>query len=73
MNNTKIPVFRLIAVVYLAYLLIDLVVKYLKGGAEAPSLGLLLLSVLVLGGGTVFVAILTWRDWKKSQEKDKEE
>ena len=46
------------------YWLYELVATYLKGGPEAPSLALLLVGIVVLGGGGVFVAWLTWKAWK---------
>lgn len=71
MNNQRkaqFPTFRLLAMGLIAYLLIDLIVSYIKGGPEAPSLTLLLLSAALFGGGLVFIGIMTWREWKKAQE-----
>lgn len=41
----------------LASMLFTIVKAYLIGGTEAPSLGILLLAIVVLGGGMVFAGI----------------
>ncbi len=40
----------------LAYMLAKIVQAYLVGGADAPSVRILLLGIVVLGGGIVFAA-----------------
>ena len=56
--------FRLFAIGVVLYWLAELVIDYFKGGPEAPTLTLLIVAVLVLGGGAVLVGILTWKTWK---------
>lgn len=60
-------VFRLAAVVLVLYWLFGIVKAYFEGGADAPSLLLLVIAVVVMGGGSVFVALLTWKNWKRAK------
>ena len=55
---------RVLAVGYILYMLYNIIKSYIAGGADAPSLTLLLVAVLVLGGGSLWVAIVTWMDYK---------
>jgi hypothetical protein len=66
-NPTNFMIFRLLAVGYLAYLCVDMVKLYLAGGPDAPSLPILIGILAVLGGGTIFVAIVSYKAWKKSK------
>lgn len=68
----KLP-FRLIAIGFLLYMLGEIVVGYLKGGPEAPSQLLLILSIVVMGGGSALVGWLTWRSWKQAKKAEEEE
>lgn len=43
------------ALLLLAYMLAKVVQAYIVGGADAPSVKVLLLGIVVLGGGIVFV------------------
>ena len=43
------------ALLLLAYMLAKIVQAYIVGGADAPSVKVLLLGIAVLGGGIVFV------------------
>lgn len=51
----------LIALLYLGYLLADLVQAYRAGGSGAPSTALLAVGVVVLGGGILVLAALAWK------------
>jgi hypothetical protein len=45
---------------------------YLAGGPDAPSLTTLILGLVVLGGGVIFLAVVSYREWKRSKaEYDK--
>ena len=66
-NPTNFMMFRLLAVGYLAYLCVDMVKLYLAGGPDAPSLPILIGILAVLGGGTIFVAIVSYKAWKQSK------
>lgn len=71
-NPTTMVMFRLLAIGYVLWILKDLVQAYLAGGEEAPSLWLLLGSIAVLGGGCVFIGIMTFRQWKRMKEMERE-
>ena len=69
-NNQKFNqalMFRIVAIGFVLYLLFQTVTGYFKGGPEAPSLTLLLVSIVVLGGGAVLIGWLTWKAWKAEQ------
>ena len=64
--------FRLIAIAFLLYMLVDIVCKYVQGGPDAPTTFALVLAAVIMGGGSVLVGWLTWRNWKQAK-KDEEE
>ena len=66
-NNTVM--FRVLAVGYVGYLCVQMVQTYLEGGPEAPSLGMLIAGLAVLGGGAIFLAILSYKEWKRNKVK----
>jgi len=51
----------LMAIVYLAYLIFQMVKGYLAGGPDAPSFALLAGGVALLGGGCILLGILAWK------------
>ena len=59
---------RVLAAGFVFYSLGEIVLAFFKGGEEAPSLTLLLVSILVLGGGGVYVALMAWREYKKNKD-----
>lgn len=61
--------FRGLAVLLELYFLMELVKAYRAGGEDAPSLGVLILGIVVLGGGAVLLCFLAWREWKKAKEE----
>ena len=69
--NTLILV-RLLAVGYLCYCYWQIVQAYLEGGEEAPQWWLLLVGFVVLVGGSVWIAIMTFKEWKREQERKRE-
>lgn len=60
---------RALAVGYLIYSLWQIVKMYMEGGEEAPSIWLLLLAIVVLGGGAVWIAIMTFLKLKQLKEE----
>ena len=60
-------IFRVLAILMVLYWLGGIVAAYIKGGPDAPSLGILITAVIVMGGGAVLVAVLTWKVWKQDQ------
>lgn len=58
---------RLVAAAFALYMLFEIVMGYIKGGPEAPSLTLLVLAILLLGGGAAAVIVLGYRGWKRDK------
>lgn len=56
--------FPMIGFLILASMLWDVVSGYLAGGEDAPSLLVLIVSIVVLGGGVIFTAFQTYRTYK---------
>ena len=56
----------------LSSMLWDVVEAFLAGGEEAPSVPMLILAIVLLGGGTIFSAIQTYRTWKALSEEDRQ-
>ncbi len=63
---------RLLAAGYVLYLLYSTIRMYVEGGAEAPTVPVLLLSILVLGGGGIFLLMLAWKEYKRGQQEVQE-
>lgn len=59
---------RIMAILLVLYMLAQIVQSYAAGGEDAPSLGLLILAIVVLGGGCAGLGFLTYRVWKKERE-----
>ena len=65
------------ALLLLAYMLAKIVQAYIAGGADAPSVNVLLLGIVVLGGGIVFVVrylvLLLKEYYRKSEDSSEKE
>lgn len=68
-NPSNVVMFRVLAVGYVAYLCIQMVKTYTEGGPDAPSLPMLIGGIALLGGGALFLAILTYKEWKTNKVK----
>ena len=68
-NPSNIVMFRLLAVGYVAYLCIQMVKTYTEGGPDAPSLTVLICGLVLLGGGALFLAYLTYAEWKRNKPR----
>lgn len=63
------------ALLLLAYMLAKIVQAYVVGGADAPSVKVLLLGIAVLGGGIVFVVrylVLLLKEYYRKPEDAQE-
>ncbi len=63
------------ALLLLAYMLAKIVQAYIVGGADAPSVKVLLLGIAVLGGGIVFVVrylVLLLKEYYRKPEDAQE-
>ena len=64
------------ALLLLAYMLAKIVQAYIVGGTDAPSVKVLLLGIVVLGGGIVFVVrylVLLLKEYYRKPEDTQEE
>ena len=66
-NPSNVVAFRLLAVGYVGYMCIQMIKLYVEGGPDAPSLPLLIGGVALLGGGALFLAVMTYREYKRSK------
>lgn len=71
---------RLMAAGVVLYWFYELVVLYVRGGPDAPSLTAMILAGILMVGGAIFVGITAWQIYKKEQAaleeakaRDKEE
>lgn len=64
-NPTTMILFRVLAVGYVLWILKDLVQAYIAGGEEAPSLGLLIGTIVVFGAGIAFIVVTSIQQWKR--------
>ena len=64
-NTSVFLFFRLAASAYLLYLVYQMVSLYKAGGSEAPSLFLLILSIVFLGGSAIAIAWVSLRQYKR--------
>lgn len=66
-NPSNLAMFRILAIGYVSYLCVNMVKLYLAGGPDAPTLTTLILGLVVLGGGAIFMALVSYREWKRSK------
>ena len=59
---------RLVAAAYILYLAYQSVQAYING-SDGATLLTLIISVVVLGGGAVFIAITSIMQWKRAKEE----
>ena len=71
-NPNNAMLIRLLAVGYLLYTVYNMIQLYLKGGEDAPSLGLLLVTVALFVGGSVWIGILSYKQWKQMRQAQQE-
>lgn len=64
-NNTV--AFLVLAIGYIGYMCISMIKLYIEGGPEAPSLLALIAGVVLLGGGCIFLAIISYKEWKRGK------
>ena len=71
-NEKAMLLIRAVAAAYLLYMVYDMVQLYLK--EQDPSkLWVVIGGGLFLAAGAIFIAIITWKDWKRLQQREAEE
>lgn len=68
-NPSNLAMFRILAIGYVSYLCVNMVKLYLAGGPDAPTLSTLIIGLVVLGGGVIFLAFVSYREWKRSKSE----
>lgn len=71
-NPDNAFIFRLVAVGYVLYMVWQCVQAYLEGGEGAPGLPAVIITCVALGGGGIFLGILSYRNWKTDKAAYKE-
>ena len=66
-NPSNVAMFRILAIAYIGYLCVQMIQLYAAGGSDAPSLPVLITGVIVLGGGALFLAILSYKEYKRGK------
>ena len=64
----RVLTFRILAIGVVLYMLWQIVQSYLAQTADSPSLTLVIIAAGLLGGGSAFLGIVTYRSWKLDQE-----
>ena len=67
-NPSNVVAFRVLAIGYVSYMCINMIKLYIEGGPDAPSLTGLIAGVVLLGGGALFLAFISYKEWKRSKE-----
>jgi hypothetical protein len=68
-NPDNVFLFRLVAVGYVLYTVYKTIAMYVEGGESAPKLWMLCVSTVVLGGGAIFLGIISYKSWKSAKER----
>ena len=71
-NPDNIFIFRVVAVAYILYMVWKCIQAYLEGGEGTPSLPVVVLTCLILGGGSIALGIISYRKWKADKAAYKE-
>lgn len=66
-NPNNLVMFRLLAAGYVGYLCVNMIKLYIEGGPDAPSLPVLIAGLVVLGGGVIFLGIVSYKEWKRNK------
>lgn len=64
-NPNTMVMIRLLAVGYVLYTVWEIIKLYIAGGEDAPKLWMVILSVVVFVGGSVWIGWMTYKEWKR--------
>lgn len=66
-NPSNVIMFRLLAIAYVGYLVIQMIKLYIEGGPDAPSLPMLIIGAGLLSAGVIWLAIISYKEWKRNK------
>lgn len=72
-NSTNMILIRLLAVGYVLWMLKEMVVMYIEGGEEAPSLLILVITAVLFLGGSAWILWMTYKQYKQMKAQQAEE
>lgn len=64
-NPNNMVLIRVLAVGYLMYTLYQMVTAYISGSEDAPSLGLLIAAIVIFVGGSVWIGVISVKQYKQ--------
>lgn len=67
-NGSRVFILRLVALAFVLYMLINVIVAYFQGGADAPSIVEVVVGIVVLGGGSIAVGLFSYRTYLKEKK-----
>ena len=72
-NPDNVFMFRIVAVGYVLYTVWRTIKLYMEGGEGAPELWMLCLSTVLLGGGAIVLAVISFKSWRKAKDQQQAE
>ena len=67
-DANRVMLYRVLGIGVVLYMLWQIIQSYLAQTADSPSLGFLIVAIVLLGGGCAFLGVVTYRNWKKDQD-----
>ena len=64
-NPNNMLMIRVLAVGYLMYMLYQMITAYISGSEDAPSLALLIVAIVIFAGGSVWIGVTSWKQYKR--------
>lgn len=68
-NPNSMMIIRMLAVGYLLYTVYNMIQLYMKGGEDAPSLGLLIGTVALFVIGSAWIVVASVKQWKRMKAR----
>lgn len=67
-NGGRVFVLRMVALAFVLYMLINVIVAYFQGGTDAPSIVEVVVGIVVLGGGSIAVGLFSYRTYVREKK-----
>ena len=71
-NPNNMLLIRALAVGYLMYILYQMVTAYITGSEDVPSLGLLIAAIVIFLGGSVWIVVISYKQYKQMKAMQQE-